>query len=287
MSAPWSGPKGAGVQLQHQPVLHAHGGHLDDHETTEELGVGRAVGAGEDAGKEVRGLARRQIRRGRRRVAVVGRRRAGGDEGVTAGPDGFEVPLPGGRVGVGLLAQGLDVGSEAGPVRVDDVVGAESRDDPPRPTRPAQRGVRLERVQRAVRRRQELNSHPIEQRARTERVLGEPRAQAVVDSIGGGRPEGLVYAEHLAEGLVEPELRRRAAEQVVVLGERAPNPGTVGLGRLAVEGPHAESLQRHALAVEHAHQVVVPGDQLDGRIGHRGIGGQAAGVAVAVRADDG
>ena len=36
-----------------------------------------------------------------------------------------------------------------------------------------------------------------------------------------------------------------------------------------VERAHAERLERDALAVEHPQQVVVPGDELDGRVADR------------------
>ena len=66
-----------------------------------------------------------------------------------------------------------------------------------------------------------------------------------------------VDAEQLAERLVEPEPRRRAAEQMIVLGERAPDLSRVGLDRAAVAARDAQLLERHALAVEHAENVVV------------------------------
>ena len=66
---------------------------------------------------------------------------------------------------------------------------------------------------------------------------------------------------------VEPHARRRAAEQVIVSREHAPDLARVALGGAAIDARDAEFLERDALAVEHAEHVVIGREQQAGRIG--------------------
>ena len=93
-------------------------------------------------------------------------------------------------------------------------------------------------------------------------------------------------AEDFGEGVVEPQPGRRAAEQMKVLGEAAPDFARIGLDRAAVDPRHAEVLETHALAVEHAMHVVVGNDEQPRRIGERRVVGEPLRIGVAVRADD-
>ncbi len=81
-------------------------------------------------------------------------------------------------------------------------------------------------------------------------------------AVGGFRRQPLVDAEHRVERVVEPDARRRAAEQVVVRGERVPDLARVGLDRRRRRArgmPRSSSA--HALAVQHAEHVVVGRDE--------------------------
>ena len=71
-----------------------------------------------------------------------------------------------------------------------------------------------------------------------------------------------------------------------MVGEGLPDFAVVGLDRPAIPPRHAERLQRHALRVEHAEDVVVGDDQQIGRAAERVVRvGEHARVDVAVRAD--
>ena len=86
--------------------------------------------------------------------------------------------------------------------------------------------------------------------------------------------------------MVEPQPGRRAAKQIIVLGKAPPDRPAVGLDRRAVEGRHAEILQPHALAEQHAEDVVVGHDEQLRRIRERLVQRIPARIGVAVRADD-
>ena len=274
------------MDLQDESVLDAHGGHLDQHLPPEELGLILAVGSGHHLGEEVLGVPRRQVRRAGGRVPVVGRRRTRGDEVRPALPDGVEVALPRRNVASGELAQRDQVRSEIWPVRIHDVVGPKRRDHPAGPSRPRESGVRRQRVERAVRRRQELDPEALEESSGAELVASEARGQVAVDVVSRRRSEIVVHAEDGGEGVVEPELRRRPREQVVVLGQLPPDLLPVRSGRRAVQGADAECLEGDALAVHETEEVVVSRDQLQRRVGIPGVLGQLRWAAVPVRAHD-
>ena len=141
-------------------------------------------------------------------------------------------------------------------------------------------------VERALGRGDDLDVEPLEQRARPELGPRQAVGDVVVVGVGGLGRQAVVEAEDRLEGMVEPEPRRRAAQQVVVLGEAAPDRAAVGLGRAAVGARHAEVGERHALRAEHAEDVVVGDDEELRRIGERQVLGVPARVGVAVRADD-
>ena len=80
--------------------------------------------------------------------------------------------------------------------------------------------------------------------------------------------------------------RRRAAEQMIVRGERVPDPACVLLDRRAVPARDAEVLEPHALAVEHPEHVVIGRDEQRRRIRERRVVGEPLRIGVPVRADD-
>ena len=84
---------------------------------------------------------------------------------------------------------------------------------------------------------------------------------AVVDRVGIGRRQPLLDAEDARGRMLEPEPGRRAAKQVPVPGEEAPDRARIGLDRAAVLAGDAELLQPHALRIEHPEDVVVRLDE--------------------------
>ncbi len=77
----------------------------------------------------------------------------------------------------------------------------------------------LQRVGRRVGRRQHLDVEALEQRARPELGRGELLDDCVVHARGRLTRQSLAHAEHLVQLVIEPRRARRAAKQVIVLGE--------------------------------------------------------------------
>ena len=173
-----------------------------------------------------------------------------------------------------------------GPLRVNDVVGPEGGDDPTAPSRLAHYGVMIERIQRAVGGGQELDTEAVEEGAWAVVHTPQAIAQLVVHDVGRVGPQGFADAEHLGEGVVQPELRRSSPEEVVVLGELVPDLPALHLQRGTVQRLDAQRFHGDTLAVQQAQQIVVVGDQLASRVARPGVLRQHGGVAVAVRAHD-
>ena len=108
-------------------------------------------------------------------------------------------------------------------------------------------------------------------------LFGEAGRDLVVDGVGVLGVERLRHAEDLLQRVVEPQLRRRAAEEV-----RTREPSSRQIcrpsvtDRRAVARRHAERLERHALAVEHAQDVVVLGHELGRRARRTGVSSASA-----------
>ena len=223
--------------------------------------------AGEGLGEERGGLGPRQVLGAGGGVAVVA---AGGAERLEEGPAlavGLEVAVPGGGVAAGDLAEPGDVGGEAGELGIDHRVGAVGGHDAAAPAGVADHPVPAQVVERAFGRGDRLDAEALEERARKELRAGEAVGDMVVGGVGGLGGQAAVEAEDRLEGMVEPEPRRGAAQQVVVLGEAAPDRRGVGLDRSAVRARDAEVGQRHALRAEHAEDVVVGDDEELGGVG--------------------
>src|SRR5207245_4068592 len=67
----------------------------------------------------------------------------------------------------------------------------------------------------------------------------------------------LADAEYLVQLVVEPGAGGRAAEQVVVIGEALPHLARIGLDGRSVPARNAEGLERDAMSVQQAQDVVV------------------------------
>ncbi len=141
-------------------------------------------------------------------------------------------------------------------------------------------------VERALRRRQRLDVESLEERARPELGPLQTDGYVIVSLVGVLGAQALAEAKDFREGVVEPEPGRRAAEQMKVLGETAPDFARIGFDRAAVDARHAQVLETHALAVEHAMHVVVGNDEQPRRVGERRVVRKPLRIRVAVRADD-
>ena len=105
---------------------------------------------------------------------------------------------------------------------------------------------------------------------------------AVVDRHRRRRAEALLDLEHGRERLAQPKPGWRQREQAHVVGEHLPH---VAVVHLAPAEPGL--LERHALRVEHPHDVMVGRDEEPpGRLEPRGRIGEQSNVDVPVRADD-
>ena len=219
-------------------------------------------------------------------MAVVGR---GGAIGLEErAPDAMRLQIAGpvGRIGAGNLAKPLDVLAEPFHLRVDDRVGPIGGDHPARPAGLANHFMPAEIVQGAVGGGDDLDAEALEQGARPEGRFGQARGDDVVDLVGGLGGQALVDAQHLGEGMVEPHAARCRAEEMIVLGETAPDLARVGFHRFAVDTGHAELGERDALGMEHPEDVVVGDDEQLGGIGKWLVLGEPARIGMAMRTDD-
>ncbi len=144
--------------------------------------------------------------------------------------------------------------------------------------------VPLQRVGGRVGRAEHFDAEAFEQRARAEVRTRETRVDVVVDAHRRRRRQRLGDAEDPLELVCQPGAARRPAKQVEVVGEPLPDPARVGLGRPAVEPGNTQRLHRHALRVEHAHDVVVGHDDERRRIRKALVEREQPGIDVPVRA---
>ncbi len=173
------------------------------------------------------------------------------------------------------------------PRRVPDVdreVGPERRPHVARPSRRADHLVPLERVGRGVRRAEHLDPEPLEQRARPELRLRELLLHPVVDAHGGRAVEPLGDPEHAFELVREPGAARRAAKQVEVVREHLPDLPRIRFRRRPIQPRDPEALHRHALRVQHPHEVVIRHDDQRRRVWKRRVLGEHPRVDMPVRA---
>ena len=83
-------------------------------------------------------------------------------------------------------------------------------------------------VERAFGRRDRLDVEALEERARPKFRRRQTLGDAVEIGVGIRGREPLVEIEKRREGMVEPGARRRAAEEVIMLGEAAPDLARIG-----------------------------------------------------------
>src|SRR6202022_3963403 len=83
--------------------------------------------------------------------------------------------------------------------------------------------VGRKRVERRLRRRNDLDVKALEQCARTEFGLGEAIVDPIEDAVRGLGRQALAHAEYLMKRVIDPDACRRSAKQSVVGSERAPD----------------------------------------------------------------
>ena len=154
---------------------------------------------------------------------------------------------------------GLELGERGTPARSierDHRVGAKGRPDAKRRFDSGECAVLRERGACGIGRRQALDPKPVEQRPRGEHRRCQLLFNARVDRACRRRVELLLDPEHRCERLAQPKPGRRQREQVNVVGEQLPDGAIVDVG-----SAEAAAFERHALRVEHPHDVVVGGDE--------------------------
>ena len=197
-----------------------------------------------------------------------------------------EIARPIAGIAAGDLGELVEIGGKALEVGVDDRVRPIGRDDAAGPAAVSDHQVPLQVVERAFRGGDRFDVEALEQGTRPVAVLRKQRGDRVVVAVGRRGAERLVDAEQVGQHMVEPQPGRRSPEQMIVAGEQPPDLAPVGLDRRAVAGRHAEILEPHALAEQHAEDVVVRHDEQLRGIGERLVQRIPARVGVAVRADD-
>ena len=178
---------------------------------------------------EALGFGERQVGGEGGEVAVVGGGAAVGLEEGAAGAQGVEVALPVGDVVLADFAELFEVVLEAGVFGVDDCVGAEGGEDAALPAGGFDGLVVFERIEGGVGGGEDFDLEAVEEGAREELGRVELGGDDVVVLVGVFGREAFGQAEELGEGVVEPEARGGAAEEVVVLGEDAPDFARVGV----------------------------------------------------------
>jgi hypothetical protein len=106
-----------------------------------------------------------------------------------------------------------------------------------------------------------LDVEALEEGARSKLGARELLCEMVIDPLRALAGQLLVNPEDVDELVLEPEAGRSAAEKVEVFSEALPDSAVICLDRRPVTSWHSEVLHRHALAVEHAKDVMVGDDE--------------------------
>src|SRR6266516_7493947 len=154
---------------------------------------------------------------------------------------------------------------ELGRRELEERVGPKRRDHSALPAGFADRAMVLERVGRSVRRRQHLDVEALEQRARPELWALELLDDLVVRLCSYFTQSQTPNPEYLKQLVVEPRPRRRAAEQVIVLGEELPHAARCALHQI---------FERHAIGVQQARDAPHRGIGIEEAVGVQTVGAQ-------------
>ena len=272
------------MDLQHQPVLDAHPRHLGQH-------LARNSSRSPASAVPLRTWRTAppprpgQVGGGGARVAVVARRGAHLLEESPPLPMRVEIALPASRIAPSDVGQPVELGQKVRLVGVDDGIGPVGRHHAPAPAGLLYGLVPAQIVGRPVGGGDHLELEALEQRPRQEVRPREARRDAVIIFVGGKRRQRLGEPEQVRERRVEPQPRRRAAEQMVVFGKAPPDGAPIAFGQPAILARHAQRAQIHPLAHQHARHIMVGHDQQLRRVGKWRVFGIPARLGVPVRAD--
>ena len=153
---------------------------------------------------------------------------------------------------------------QSGPREVEQRVGTKRRDDAPLPARVGrERAVVAQVVGRVVGRRKDLDAEALVQRPRTQR--GSARrcvssSKSVVGRRGGRRDP---HAQHVVQDELEPQPHDRPGEQRPALAQPPPDRARVGR--------RAQRVERDAVGVQQARDVVVGRHEQRRRVGERRV----------------
>ena len=170
---------------------------------------------------------------------------------------GVQIAVPRGRIFTGDRAQFGDIVREPFEFGIDHGIGAIGGDHPALPTAFADLAVPFQIVQRAFGRGQRLDLEAVKQCAGAEIILRQFRVDMVVIHIRRFGRERHIQTENMFKRMVQPHRRRRAAQQVVMLGKAFPDQARIGFGRAAVNSGHTQIGQGHTLRHQHAEDVVI------------------------------
>src|SRR5690606_24244872 len=98
-----------------------------------------------------------------------------------------------------------------------------------------------------------LDAEALEERTRPELRPGELLPDVVVERVGVVRRQRLGAAEYRRHGVIDPELRGRAREEMIVPREDPPR--LARICRFAARLRQPERIVRDAGAVEHAEEI--------------------------------
>ena len=140
-----------------------------------------------------------------------------------------------------------------------------------------------ERIERRVGGGKDFEAEAFVESARQKFRRAQFFRDGVVIQVGCFAGEQLGEAEEILKGIVEPHAGGRAAKQIVVVGEDAPDASRI----FRLGNADFQIFERDALTVQHAVDVMVRLDEECGRVGKRLVVRKPRGLRVPVRADDG
>ena len=177
------------MDLQDEPVVEAHLGHLGQHLGAEQPPLALVRRAAPDAVEQLLGRRVGKVGGLGGRMAVVARGRAELLEIGAALAMRVEIARPGAGVAAGDLAKLVEIGGKALEIRIDDRVGPIGGDDAAVPAAVADHPVPVQIVERAFGGGDRLDVEALEQRARPVGVASaSSSAMRVVMRVGGRWP---------------------------------------------------------------------------------------------------
>ncbi len=131
----------------------------------------------------------------------------------------------------------------------------------------------LEHVTRRVGRGEDFDVEALEQRARPELRRLQPLTDGIVHAGGRVGAQALAHSEDFMQLVIEPRTGRRAAKQVIVLGEHLPH-----VARVAVQ----QCVELHSIGVQQSQDVMVGLDDQRRGLREGRVLGENARIHVAV-----